>query len=613
MPNLRIAELDFDDIKQNLKEFLNSQTEFADYDFEGSGLSVLLDILAYNTHYNAYLANMVINEMFLDSAIKRSSVVSLAKQLGYTPRSARAAIAKLDVTVNSPDNLPTILTLEKFTPFSTNINGKSYTFYNLETKTTTPVNDTYLFSNLEVYEGTLLQYQHVVATPGPDEKYEIPNENIDTNTIQVIVQNSSSDLTSFTYNLAKDITNLNTASKVFFLEENPFGRYQLYFGDGVLGKLLSAGNIIKISYLSTSGEQCNVSSNFTQNFVCDNEIGGSDNITVSVLSNSTNGTQKEALSSIKFNAPKYNLTKNRAVTRNDYAALIKAEYPQVEAVSVWGGEDNEPPSYGKVFISLKPYNGFVVDDAVKNYIKNSILKDRQVLTVVPEFVEPEFLYLKLDIDVTYDSNLTELDSGQLTNLVRATTLSYFNTELQQFEKNFYYSSLLQKLNNSDPAIVGVLASLTIQKRLIPVLNIRNSYIDNNVLQFNNKIHPNGISSTRFFISVDNNIIPVVLKDIPSEVPANYDGSGKVLLFNAETGSALNEVGTVNYATGEIIINGITPVGYPNGQFDIRVSAEVQENSYNVRALKNQIILIDDSTESQQANRNSGLTIKVDIL
>jgi len=613
MPNLRIAELDFDDIKQNLKEFLNSQTEFADYDFEGSGLSVLLDILAYNTHYNAYLANMVINEMFLDSAIKRSSVVSLAKQLGYTPRSARAAIAKLDVTVNSPDNLPTILTLEKFTPFSTNINGKSYTFYNLETKTTTPVNDTYLFSNLEVYEGTLLQYQHVVATPGPDEKYEIPNENIDTNTIQVIVQNSSSDLTSFTYNLAKDITNLNTASKVFFLEENPFGRYQLYFGDGVLGKLLSAGNIIKISYLSTSGEQCNVSSNFTQNFVCDNEIGGSDNITVSVLSNSTNGAQKEALSSIKFNAPKYNLTKNRAVTRNDYAALIKAEYPQVEAVSVWGGEDNEPPSYGKVFISLKPYNGFVVDDAVKNYIKNSILKDRQVLTVVPEFVEPEFLYLKLDIDVTYDSNLTELDSGQLTNLVRATTLSYFNTELQQFEKNFYYSSLLQKLNNSDPAIVGVLASLTIQKRLIPVLNIRNSYIDNNVLQFNNKIHPNGISSTRFFISVDNNIIPVVLKDIPSEVPANYDGSGKVLLFNAETGSALNEVGTVNYATGEIIINGITPVGYPNGQFDIRVSAEVQENSYNVRALKNQIILIDDSTESQQANRNSGLTIKVDIL
>lgn len=610
MANLRIAELDFDTIKTNLKTYLQSQSEFSDYDFEGAGLSVLLDVLAYNTHYNAYLANMLANEMFLDSAVKRSSAVSIAKHLGYTPRSVTGAKAVLNIVVNSPTGTPGTLTLDRYSSFSTTINSVAYTFLTTEPYTIQPTGGVYTFGNIPVKEGRLLEYAHTVVTPGPDEKYEIPNAAIDTATMLVTVQNSSTDTTTTTYTLATDLTAVTNTSTVYFLEENALGNYQLYFGDGILGKKLTAGNIIRVQYLVSAGSIANVSGSISQSFSADNTIGGSSNITVTTVTNSTGGAEKESIASIKFNAPRANLSKSRAVTKSDYSSIIKAQYSQVESISVWGGEENEPPAYGKVFISLKPYSGFVIDDLTKTEIKNTILKDRQVLTVTPEFVDPDYIYVNLTVGINYNKNITTLTASQISNLARTAISNYFNTQLQQFEKPFYHSQLVEDINDVNGSVLSVLTGIKVQKRITPVLNVSNAYIDENILKFNNRLHPGDLESTRFFIVRNGATITVRLKDVPATMPPNYNGTGTVRMYNVEDDTDLGAIGTINYSTGEISITNITPVGYPTGQFDIAITCDAQEESYNITAARNQIIVLDDNTEFPASSRLPGLTINV---
>lgn len=610
MANLRIAELDFDTIKTNLKTYLQSQSEFSDYDFEGAGLSVLIDLLAYNTHYNAYLANMLANEMFLDSAVKRSSVVSIAKHLGYTPRSVTGAKATIDITVTNPTNNPATLTLERYSSFSTSTGGTSFTFLTTEPYTIQPVNGVYKFGNIPVKEGRLLDYAYTVVSPGPDEKFEIPNAAVDTSTMLVTVQNSATDTTLTTYTQATEITDLNGNSTVYFLEENPLGNYQIYFGDNILGKKLTTGNIVRIQYLVSVGSAANVSGSISQSFISDNTIGGSSNITITTVINSTGGSEKENISSIKFNAPRSNLTKNRAVTKIDYSTIIKSLYSQVESIAVWGGEENIPPAYGKVFISLKPYTGYVIEDGVKDEIKNVILKDRQVLTVTPEFIDPDYIYVNLTINLNYNKNLTVLSSSQISNLAKTAVINYFNTQLQQFEKPFYFSQLIENLNNIEPSILSALIGIKIQKRIIPVLNVSNAYIDEYSLKFNNKLHPNGLESTKFFIVRNGVTYTVILKDKPDLSPPDYNGTGTIIMYNVEDNTELGTIGTIDYATGEVTITNIVPVGYPQGQFEIAITCEAQEESYNILTGRNQIIVLDDYTESAVSNKLPGLTINV---
>lgn len=613
MTNLRIAELDFDTIKTNLKTFLQAQNEFTDYDFEGSGLSILLDILAYNTHYNAYLANMLANEMFLDSAVKRSSVVSIAKHLGYTPKSISGSSAKLNITVNSPTGAPTSLTLNRYSSFSSLINGKSFNFLNTEPLTIQPNNGVYTFNNVTVKEGKLLEFSYTAITPGTEEKYEIPNAGVDTTTILVTVQNSSSDTALTTFILATDITAVTNTSTIYFLEENTLGNYQIYFGDGVLGKKLSAGNIIRIQYLVSEGAASNVSGLISQSFTADNTIGGSSNINITVIANSSGGTAKETIDSIKFNAPRSNLSKNRAVTKADYVAIIRTQYPQVESISVWGGEENEPPVYGKVYISLKPFAGFTIDDTVKTDIKNNILKDKQVLTVAPEFIDPDFIFTNFIININYNKNLTTLSASQISNLARTTINTFFNNELQQFEKPFYYSKFIEDLNNINPSVLSVLAELKLQKRLSPTLNVANAFTGENRLKFSNSLQPGELESTKFFILSNGNTVTARLKDVPDSTESNYSGTGKVRIFNFDNDIDLGEVGTIDYTTGDVSITSITPVGFPINQFDIAITSGVQEANYNLRALKNQIIVLDDNTESVTTSRLPGLTINVAVV
>lgn len=611
MSNLRIAELDFDQIKSNLKTYLNSQTEFTDYDFEGSGLSILLDILAYNTHYNAYLANMVINEMFLDSAVKRSSAVSIAKHLGYTPVSARGAVANLDIVVTNPSNLPASLTMDRYTPFTSTVDGVSYTFLTTEAKTASRVGTTYTFADTDVTEGTLLSFSYVVTDTTPAAKYEIPSESVDTTTIKVSVQTSSSDTTTTTYSLSTDITGISDTSEVYFLEQNPQGKYQIFFGDGVLGKSLTFGNIITVQYLVATGSVVNVSSTVSQSFTAGTTIGGSSSITTTVNSNSTGGADAESITSIKFNAPRVNAAKNRAVTATDYEALILANYAGAESVSVWGGEDNDPPYYGRVIISLKPFSSFTISDATKESIKNNILKSKQGITVTPVFVDPSLFFVNLTAAIKFNSSITTLSSEQIRSQVNTTITNFFINNVQKFNKNYTHSALIKDILSTNSSITSALLTLKLQRRIIPVLNTTNLFTGDTAVKFRNPLKPGSILSSFFFISVSGVSTLVKITDLPNDSPPSDSGSGVLRLVNTVNNAIVSSnVGTVDYGTGVISLTGITPSGIPAGVTDIRITGSVQEANYNLTVSRNEILLLDDTTTNKTGGLVAGTTINV---
>ena len=610
MPNLRIAELDFDEIKQNLKEFLQDQDEFTDYDFEGSGLSVLLDILAYNTHYNAYLANMVVNEMFLDSAVKRNSAVSIAKHLGYTPASVRGARAVLDITVNSPTGLPQTLTLPRFTSFTTSINGTGFTFLNTTEITATPVGTAYTFEDVTVIEGEFKNQAFVSVQPGPAEKFEITETNIDTSTLIVSVQTSSTDITTTSFNLSEDITGVDGNSAVFFLQENPFGRYEIFFGDGVIGKKLIAGNIINIRFLVPAGTAANTSDLATQTFTS-TPIGGSSNINIITISNPSSAADKESITSIKFKAPLINAARNRAVTAEDYKALITANFSDAESISVWGGEENDPPIFGKVFISLKPFSGFNISQETKQSIINNILNPKKVLAIQPEFVDPAFFFVNLVVNVNYNSLLTTKTPNQIETIVTNTINNYFSTDLQKFNLDFKKSKLLNLISNSDTSIDSVIMLIKLQRRFLLTFNQSNSFAEENAIQFQNKIAPGTISSTRFFADINGTTVLVRASDIPADSPSDPEGTGSLALFRVSDDALLqSDFGSVNYGSGQITINEFTPVSFPAGITNFRLTASIQEVSQNIEVYRNQILVLDDSVLNVIIGTAAGLSVNV---
>lgn len=611
MANLRIAELDFDTIKTNLKTYLKAQSEFSDYDFEGSGLSVLIDLLSYNTHYNAYLANMLVNEMFLDSAVKRTSAVSIAKHIGYTPRSTRGAKAIVNVQVNSPTGAPSTLTLSRYTPFTTTVNGTSLTFVNLNTYVITPSDGNYIFSNVELYEGENFEYRYTVTSPGPSEKFIIPNANVDTSTLRVIVQNSSVDTTQTVYSFYDNLSSVKGDSTVYFLEENPNGRYEVFFGDNILGKKLTAGNIVILQYLISNGSSGNVSSLLSQQFTISGTIEGNSNLSITTVNNSNGGADKELLSEIKFNAPRSYLAQNRAITSDDYKSIISSNYPEVESVAVWGGEDNIPPIYGKVIITLKPYTGYVITNTTKEAIRNTLLGSKRSLGIQLEFQEPEYIYVNLDVTINYNKNRTTATASNLINQARTAIENYFSTNLNKFDADFYLSKLISTVDAINTAIQGTLIKVTLQKRIEPALNINNSYVGTDSINFYNRIKPTGVSSTTFNVVVAGVNTAVYITDIPDTMPPNDSGFGTLVLRDYNTNNIVNQnIGSVNYSTGEVEITSFTPIGYSSDQTDLRLNASLQEDSYNITANRQQVIVLDDSTLNSLVNREAGLIIQI---
>jgi len=610
MANLRIAELDFDAIKSNLKNYLKSQSEFTDYDFEGSTMSVLLDILSYNTHYNAYLANMLANEMFIDSAVKRQSVVSIAKLFGYLPRSIKSASAVVDITVTNLAGAPVSLTLPRYSQFTTSIDDTTFNFVNTDPVTINPLNGNYIFENVTIIEGSPLSFKFNVIDPGPNEKYEIPNLDIDTNSLYVTVQESSTNITTTTYTKVSSILSIDGDSKVFFLEENTKGKYEIYFGDGILGKKLSAGNIVTIYYVVSFGASANYSSVLDQSFSFGGTIGGG-TVTVTTVSNSTGGAVRETITELKFNAPKAYATLDRAVTVDDYKTLILQYYPYAESVSVWGGENNVPPKYGKVIISLKPFTGYVISDAVKNDIKNNLLSTKQIVGLTPEFIDPEYIYVGFSVEVKYNPKLTTLSAVQIQNFTDNALKEYFRLNLQKFNLNFYLVKLLNNIIDIDTSIFGCTIVPKLQKRLTPVLNTVNTYYGNNIIKFNNRILPNSIYSSVFTVTTNTLVIRCVIKDIPDSTIPDNNGTGTLALFNYLTGTRiLDNIGKVYYYSGDIEITAISPDGYLSGQTNLKINADLQPGYYDILVDKAQILVLDDSNEDSVSNVAKGIAYSI---
>jgi len=371
MAELNITELDFDTIKTNLRTYLAAQPEFTDYDFTGSALSLLLDVLAYNTHYNAVLANLQANEMFIDTAIKRTSVVSLAKMLGYSPRSTTSAKAQVDLIVTQDVTTESTLSITPDVKFNASINGQSFTFNVNESQTAT-LNESgvFEFTDVELIEGIYLSNSFLIGSDNTSGPLIIPNNNVDTTTILVSVQTSSSNLTSADWVKTSTIVDITNTSKVFWVEENNEGQYQLVFGDDNVGASLTPGNIVTVTYIVSEG----AASNGARDFSLVGTIDGEDEVTITVTSPANGGTGKESIDSIRFNAPRYNANRNRAVTAEDYRTIIKQNFSKAREVTVWGGEENDPPVYGSVFISVDPVANSVITTADQDFIKESILE-----------------------------------------------------------------------------------------------------------------------------------------------------------------------------------------------------------------------------------------------
>ncbi|CAB4124110.1 baseplate wedge subunit [uncultured Caudovirales phage] len=493
---LSVADLDFDVIKTNLKTYLRSQSQFSDYDFEGAGINILLDILAYNTHYNSFYLNMVANEMFLDSSSLRQSTVSHAKLLGYTPRSSTAAVATVNVSVTRAvsDTITTSLTLPRFTTFtSQSTDGISYTFVANTSHFASNVGNSFAFTGVEIKEGTLASYIFPVDnTTNPKQIFELPDSSIDTSTLQIIVQKSSTELQQNTYTLATDATEVATTSQVYYLEEGDSGKYRIYFGDDLYGRKLSDGNLVAVSYISTSGDLANGLNKFK---MIQSVLAGSTS-SVTTAINSAGGSSAEMIDDIKFSATKSFISNNRAVTKNDYITLINKKYPYFDAVNVWGGEEEVPPVYGKVYIAVKPKLGYEVTQTEKEYIVNDIIKPISVMTVTPEIVDVNYNYLMLTINVQYDPRETSFTASQIQTIVK-NAIAYFSVDtLNQFTSSFKLSKLLYAVDNSDQSISSSVADVFIQKRLSPILNSQETY----TLKFETELHRGSSASDKIYSS-----------------------------------------------------------------------------------------------------------------
>ena len=461
--SLRVTELDFISIRENLKTFLRSQSEFQDFDFDGSGMSVLLDLLAYNTHYMGYYVNMVGNETFLDTAQLRQSVLSHAKLMNYVPESKKAAEVKINIVATPSNNEDdaAFITLDRYTRLiGRDIDGVNYPFVTMYSNTVPLVNGSYTFSNVIIKQGEVITRQYF----GGSEtfRYTIPSSNVDTSTITVLVQESPSNTDTKAYTLSEDITEVTGDSEVFFIEENAEQTYTVYFGDDVLGKRPKDGSVVIIRYLDTVGEAANKLDRFA--FV--DKIGGaiSDNVIVTSTSASYGGSEKENIENIRFRAPLFYTAQNRAVTKIDYETLLKKDYPNIDSIAVWGGEENDPPIYGKVFMSFRPKENFLLSNLEKERIKESLIENRNVVTVIPEIVDPDYDYLLIRGKIFYNPSLTTQTASTVETFVRAAIGDYEENELNKFSSVFRKSKLQQYIEDSEPSITGSDLRVLVQKR-----------------------------------------------------------------------------------------------------------------------------------------------------
>jgi hypothetical protein len=537
--------------------------------------------------------------MFIDTADLRNSIVSLAKSLGYTPNSPRAPIADLTVVVN--DATGSSLTMGAGTKFTTSVDGTSYNFVTTASNTITPVDGIYTFSNLKIYEGTYVTYQYTANTSDVDQRFLIQSANADTNTLTVQVQNSSVDTTAFTYTKATSITELDSTSRVYFLQEAEDGKFEIYFGDGVIGKAIEDGNIIILKYVVTNKTAANGASSFSLS----GNIGGFSDVTITVNSNAANGANAQTNDSVKFYAPKSYAAQDRAVTIEDYKTKVAELYANAKSISAWGGEDAETPVYGRVYISINPISGSSLTDATKNSIVTQ-LKRYSVASVTPVIVDPETTTLLLTTTARYDEQATSKTADTLkTNITNALT-NYNTNTLNQFDGIFRYSKVLELIDDADTSILSNITTLRIRKSFTPILSSSTNYTVylSNPLYNPHTGHRSAeggiLSSTGFKVNGDATNIYFF----------DDDGSGNLrryYLVGSVRTYVDNSAGTINYSTGQINIDSINISSIENirGSASTVIELTVQPNSNDIVPVRNQVLNIDVA--------NSTITVTPDTL
>ena len=596
---LTVSELDFDNIKTNLKTFLQGQSEFQDYDFEGSGFAVLIDLLAYNTHYLGFNANMLANEMYLDSADIRKNIVSLAKMLGYTPNSPRAPIANLAVRVNNVPSTTTSITMAKGTVFTTQVDNTSYQFVTNQSYTIQPTAGVYNFSSVDIYEGTLVTFKYTVDSNDVDQKFVIPSDNADTSTLKVSIQTSASDTTTEVYSLATSLSELNNTSKVYFLQEGENGRFEIYFGDGILGKKPIDGNIINLEYIVTNKTESNGASSFTLS----GDVGGFSDVTLTTNTNAANGSEAQTKESIRYNAPLQYTAQDRAVTSKDYETIVKSVYPNAQSVSAWGGEDDETPQYGVVKIAIKPISGSTLTTTTKESIKTQLRK-YNVVSVRPEIVDPETTNILLTSNVKYNAATTTKTSDTLKSDIITTLTNYNTNTLNQFDGVFRYSKIVGLIDNTDTSIVSNITTLKIRKDFTPLIGTSSKYdvYFRNALYNPHSGHNSSaggiLSSTGFKIDGDADTI-YFLDDDGQGAVRRYSLSGSTRVY------ANNSQGTITYSTGQVTINSLNVSVVENirGAASSVIELTVTPSSNDIVPVRDQILNIDTA--------NSTITVEAD--
>jgi len=598
MAKLEISQLNFDQIKANLKQYLSNQNTFKDYDFEGSGMAVLLDLLAYNTHYLSYNANIAANEMFIDTADLRPSIVSLAKALGYTPNSVRSPVAVINVVVNGATGAT--LTMNAGTQFTTTVDNVNYNFVTIGSNTISPIDGVYTFSNLKVYEGTYVSYNYTANTTDVDQKFLINSENADTTTLTVQVQESATDTTTNTYTRATSITELDSDSKVYFLQESDNGKFEVYFGDGVVGKAIANGNIVILKYVVTN----KTAANGATSFALSGNIGGNTNVTITVNSNAANGSEAETKDSIKFKAPKSYAAQDRAVTVNDYKVKVEEIYANSRSVSAWGGEDNDTPFYGRVYIAIQPNTGSTITDTNKTDIVTQ-LKKFSVASVTPVIVDPETTNILLTSNIKYDEKQTTKTANEIKTLVTAAVTNYNTNTLQKFDSVLRYSKLLEIIDDANTSILSNITTLKLRKSFTPTLSTSTNYTVNfsNALYNPHSGHNTSaggiLSSTGFKIDGDTNVYFF-----------DDDGQGNVrryYLVGSVRTYVDNTAGTITYSSGAVAINALTMASIENirGAASSVIELTVTPSSNDIVPVRAQVIDIDVA--------NSTFTVQADTL
>jgi len=528
---LQVTDLDFDTIKTNLKSFLKQQTEFQDYDFEGSGLNVLVNLLAYNTHYNAYYLNMVANEAFLDTALLRDSVVSHAKTLGYVPYSKTAPTATINLTINSGNTTLDTLTIPKGYVFNSKLVDKRiFGFVVMNGVTVTKSDTSYYFENLEIKEGQLLNYTfNYDESANPKSIFTLPDMDIDTSTITVLVNPSTSNTSTTVYNKVTDILDVGADSAVFYLQESKGGKYQIYFGNGTVGRKIEDGSVISVGYLSTNGTLANK----VDGFGMSSAIGPYSTGVIQVVSVAAGGSDRETVDEIKSASPVQFATQNRLVTKVDYESYIKKNYPSIDSLSVWGGEDEIPPIYGKVLISLKPKENYYITETEKTRIIDEIIKPKAIVSVSAEIRDPEYLYLILNSVVKYDDRKTTLNENTLRTSIRNAIIGYKNTYLNKFNSIFALSKLQDEIDRvSFNGIIGSETIVRLQKRFQPEVGTTSNYTINFGVPLHRGTITNRMTSSEF-TTVDSS--GVSRTAVIEEIPQSSTGISSIEISNAGYG------------------------------------------------------------------------------